>query len=111
MAATTAAASRSWRHSQHKWDVKLLLVEDAESSQQELPQLLLLDTRVVLERKRGEFGRAAVSTGVVTDTQSLTVVYFSISIPTDEIGVFGNTSGTNVTVARLSSYRTPKWQV
>lgn len=64
----TMAASRFWRHSQDKRNVKLLLVEDAESSQQELPQLVLLDARVVLEkRKGGEFGRAAVSTGAPTD--------------------------------------------
>lgn len=44
----TIGLSQGWRNSQDQWDVELLLVEDAQSSQQELPQVFLLHTRVVL---------------------------------------------------------------
>lgn len=53
MSATTMATARFRRHSQDKRDVKLLLVEDAKPSREELPKLVLVDARVVLERREG----------------------------------------------------------
>lgn len=44
----TVGFSEGRRNSQDERDVELFLVKDAQPGQQELPQVFLLDTRVVL---------------------------------------------------------------